>query len=149
MYRGTRDTKVKQQTKAMVADQGEGYEQYHKQTKRDTFLATLEQILPWQDQCSAIELHTPWPDNGRSPIGLERMLRMYFVQHWLNLVGDACEEALLNSTAQRRFVDLDLGVNECVTGTTLLKFRRLLEKHNSKGSSVRPASTRSCQACLK
>ena len=36
--------KMKQQTLAMAADQGEGFEQYRKLTKRDTFLATMDQI---------------------------------------------------------------------------------------------------------
>jgi len=57
------------------------------------------------------------------------MLRMYFVQHWFNLADEACEEALLDSTALRRFVGIDLGRERVPDGTTLLKFRRLLEKH--------------------
>lgn len=59
MYRRTKDTKVKmkQQTLAMAADQGDGYEQYRNQTKRDAFLATMEQIVPWQALCSVIEPH--------------------------------------------------------------------------------------------
>jgi transposase, IS5 family len=61
-------------------------------------------------------------------VGLERMLRMYFVQHWFNLADEACEEALLDSTALRRFVGIDLGRERVPDGTTLLKFRRLLEK---------------------
>ncbi|MDR7097607.1 hypothetical protein J2X09_005383 [Hydrogenophaga laconesensis] len=69
---------MKQQTLAMAADQGDGYEQYRKLTKRDTFLATMEQIVPWQELCSVIEPHYPKAGNGRPPIGLERMLRMYF-----------------------------------------------------------------------
>jgi IS5 family transposase len=55
------------------------------------------------------------------------MLRMYFVQHWFNLADEACEEALLDSTALRRFVGIDLGRERVPDGTTLLKFRRLLE----------------------
>ena len=54
---------------------------------------------------------------------------MYFVQHWFNLADEACEEALLDSTALRRFVGIDLGRERVPDGTTLLKFRRLLEKH--------------------
>ena len=65
----------------------------------------------------------------RPPVGLERMLRMYFVQHWFDLADEACEEALLDSTALRRFVEIDLGRERVLDGTTLLKFRRLLEKH--------------------
>lgn len=120
---------MKQQTLAMAADQGDGFEPYRKQTKRDTFLATMEQIVPWQELCSVIEPHYPRAGNGRPPIGLERMLRMYFVQHWFNLADEACEEALLDSTALRRFVGIDLGPERVPDGTTLLKFRRLLEKH--------------------
>jgi IS5 family transposase len=58
------------------------------------------------------------------------MLRMYFVQHWFNLADQACEEALLDSTALRRFVGIDLGRERVPDGTTLLKFRRRLEKHH-------------------
>jgi IS5 family transposase len=120
---------MKQQTLAMAADQGEGFERHRKQTKRDAFLATMEQIVPWQELCAVIEPHYPKAGNGRPPIGLERMLRMYFVQHWFNLADEACEEALLDSTALRRFVGIDLGRERVPDGTTLLKFRRLLETH--------------------
>jgi IS5 family transposase len=120
---------MKQQTLAMAADQGAGFEQYRRPTKRDMFLATMEQIVPWQELCAVIEPYYPKPGNGRPPVGLERMLRMYFVQHWFNLADEACEEALLDSTALRRFVGIDLGRERVPDGTTLLKFRRLLEQH--------------------
>ena len=70
---------MKQQTLAMAADPGVGFEQYRKPTKRDTFLATMEQIVPWQELCAVIVPHYPKIGRGRPPIGLERMLRMYFV----------------------------------------------------------------------
>jgi IS5 family transposase len=79
--------------------------------------------------CAVIEPHYPKPGNGRPPVGLERMLRMYFVQQWFNLADAACEDALLDSTALRRFVGIDLGQERVPDATTLLKFRRLLEKH--------------------
>jgi len=119
--------KMKQHSLAMSADQGAGFEQYRRPTKRDVFLATMEQIVPWRELCSVIEPHYPKVGNGRPPIGLERMLRMYFVQHWFNLADEACEEALLDSAALRRFVGIDLGRERVPDGTTLLKFRRKLE----------------------
>ena len=64
--------------------------------------------------------------NGRAPIGLERMLRMCFVQHGFNLADQTCEEALFDSTALRRLVGIDLGRERVPDGTTLLKLRRLL-----------------------
>ena len=120
---------MKQKTLAMAADQGGGFEQYRRATRRDVFLATMNEIVPWQALCEVIEPHYPKAGNGRPPVGLERMLRMYFVQHWFNLADEACEEALLDSTALRRFVGIDLGRERVPDGTTLLKFRRLLEKH--------------------
>ncbi len=120
---------MKQQTLAMAADQGSGFEQYRRATKRDVFLATMNDIVPWQALCEVIEPHYPKAGNGRPPVGLQRMLRMYFVQHWFNLADEACEEALLDSTALRRFVGIDLGRERVPDGTTLLKFRRLLETH--------------------
>lgn len=126
---------MKQKTLATAADQGAGFEQYRKPTKRDTFLSTMEQIVPWQPLCSVIEPHYPKAGNGRPPIGLERMLRMYFVQHWFNLADEACEEALLDSAALRRFVGIDLGRERVPDGTTLLKFRRLLE-NNKLGEAL-------------
>jgi len=120
---------MKQQTLAMAADHNAQYEQYRKPTKRDAFLAAMEQIVPWAQLCSVIEPHYPKAGNGRPPVGLQRMLRMYFVQHWFNLADEACEDALLDSTALRRFVGIDLGRERVPDATTLLKFRRLLEKH--------------------
>lgn len=82
---------MKQQTLAMAVDQNAEYEQYRKPTRRDMFLATMERIVSWEALCAVIEPHYPKAGNGRPPIGLERMLRMYFVQHWFNLSDEACE----------------------------------------------------------
>ena len=120
---------MKQQTLAMAADQGAGFEQYRRPTKRDVFLQTMNEIVPWAQLCEVIEPHYPKGEGGRPPRGLERMLRMHFVQHWFNLADDACEEALLDSTSLRRFVGIDLGCERVPDGTTLLKFRRLLNEH--------------------
>src|SRR2546422_3240964 len=80
---------MKQQTLAMAADQT--FENYRKPTRRDEFLKTMEAIVPWAALCEVIEPHYPKAGNGRPPIGLERMLRIHFVQHWLvwsNAFGD-------------------------------------------------------------
>jgi transposase, IS5 family len=121
---------MKQQTLAMATDQNAQYERYRRPTRRDLFLATMEHVVPWEALCSVVEPYYPKAGNGRPPIGLERMLRMYFVQHWFNLADEACEDALLDSTALRQFVGIDLGRERVPDATTLLKFRRLLEKHD-------------------
>jgi transposase, IS5 family len=120
---------MNQQALAMAVDQNDGFEQYRRPTRRDQFLATMDEMVPWSALCEVIEPHYPKAGNGRPPVGLERMLRMSFVQHWFNLADEACEEALLDSTALRRFVGIDLGRERVPDGTTLLRFRRLLEQH--------------------
>jgi hypothetical protein len=104
---------MKQQTLAMAADQT--FENYRKPTRRDEFLKTMEAIVPWAALCEVIEPHYPKAGNGRPPIGLERMLRIHFVQHWFNLADLACEEALYDSASLRRFVGIDLGASRCPT----------------------------------
>jgi len=66
---------------------------------------------------------------GRPPVGVERMLRMYFLQQWFNLSDPAVEEALYESVSLRGFVDIDLGREPVPDETTVCKFRHLLEQH--------------------
>lgn len=120
---------MKQQTLAMAADQSASFERYRKPTRRDEFLATMNAIVPWPRLCAVIEPHYPKGVGGRPPIGLERMLRIHFVQHWFNLADEACEEALYDSAGLRRFVGIDLGREPVPDATTMLRFRRLLGEH--------------------
>jgi IS5 family transposase len=120
---------MKQQTLAVAEDQNASFEQHRKPTRRDVFLDTMHKIVPWVALCAIIEPHYPKRGNGRPPIGLERMLRIHFIQHWFNLADFACEEALYDSVSLRRFVGIDLGCEAVPDATTLLKFRHLLEQH--------------------
>ena len=117
---------MKQQTLATAADQSAGFERYRKPTRRDEFLATMNAIVPWTALCEVIQPHYPKGIGGRPPIGLERMLRIHFIQHWFNLADEACEEALYDSASLRRFVGIDLGREPVPDATTMLKFRRML-----------------------
>ena len=72
------------------------------------------------------------------------MLRMYFVQHWFNLADEACEEALLDSTALRGFVGIDLGREHVPDGTTLLKLVVCWRSINW-ASGCLPRSARCCR----
>ena len=117
---------MKQQTLAMAADAQSGFEQHRRPTRRDEFLKTMEALVPWAALCEEIAPHYPKAGNGRPPIGLERMLRIHFIQHWFNLADLACEEALYDSASLRRFVGIDLGCEPVPDATTMLKFRHLL-----------------------
>src|SRR4249919_592479 len=120
---------MKQQTLAMAADQGAGFEQYRRGTKREDFLDSMNAIVPWAALCAVIEPHYPKAGNGRPPVGLERMLRMYLVANWFNLADEACEDALYDIAAFRDFWRIDLGREPVPDATTLLNFRHLLEQH--------------------
>ena len=86
-----------------------GFERYAKTTRRAAFLSEMEGVVPWSALCAVIEPFYPKPGNGRPPVGVERMLRIYFLQQWFNLSDPAVEEALYDSLAMRRFVGIDLG----------------------------------------
>lgn len=118
---------MKQQTLAMMQDQC--FEQYRKRTRREQFLETMERLVPWERLCLVVEPFYPKAGKGRPPIGLERMLRIHFLQHWFNLADQACEEALYDIASLRRFAGIDLGREPVPDATSLLRFRHLLEKH--------------------
>src|SRR5271166_2918744 len=123
---------MKQQTLAMAS----GFERYTKKTRRAVFLEEMEQVVPWGELCALIEPHYPKPGNGRPPIGVERMLRIYFLQQWFNLADPAVEEALYDSLVMRQFVGIDLGREPVPDETTVCKFRHLLEEHNLGGEML-------------
>ena len=109
----------------------EGFERFRKPTRREQFLEEMERVIPWSGLCGVIEPFYPKGKGaGRPPIGIERMLRIHFLQHWFNLSDPAVEEALYDSRAMRRFVGIDLGREPVPDETTICKFRHLLEAHN-------------------
>jgi IS5 family transposase len=98
-------------------------------TRRQRFLAEMESVVPWQRLIAAVEPYYPKGHRGRPPIGLERMLRIYFLQQWYGLSDEALEDALYDSMAMRAFAGIDLAVEAVPDATTLLKFRRMLVEH--------------------
>jgi IS5 family transposase len=107
-----------------------GFEKHHRATRKAEFLARMESLMPWAEFCTLIEPHYPKAGNGRPPIGLERMLRMYCVANWFNLADEACEDALYDVPVFREFCRFDLGRERMPDATTLLNFRHLLEEHD-------------------
>ncbi len=101
-----------------------------KTTRREKFLARMEELIPWAKLLAVLEPHYPKGERGRRPIGLERMLRVYFLQQWYALADEALEDALYDSQALRSFARLDLAEEGVPDATTLLNFRHLLEAHD-------------------
>jgi len=84
--------------------------------------------------------------NGRRLVGLEIMLRTYFVQQWFNLSDPGVEEALHESPGLQRFVGVDLGVAPAPDETTICRFRHLLEKQDLCGMMLDARERLSCMS---
>lgn len=114
-----------------------GFQRYSKQTRRERFLQEMDRVVPWEALLARIEpVYYPKKRGaGRPAVGLERMLRIHFLQHWFNLSDPGVEEALYDSRAMRQFVGIDLGREPAPDETTICKFRHLLEA-NGLGEAI-------------
>ena len=100
-----------------------------KRTRKEIFLAEMEQVVPWNALLKLIEPHYPkMGQRGRQPYPLATMLRIHFLQQWYALSDPAMEEALYDTAVLRRFAGLS-GLDDIPDETTILNFRRLLETH--------------------
>jgi IS5 family transposase len=106
------------------------YDNKKKKTRREKFLEEMNQVIPWEELLQVIKKYYPRAGNGRQPMPLERMLRLYFMQQWYGLSDPAMEDALYDIESMRRFADIDIEVDVIPDETTILNFRHLLERHN-------------------
>jgi len=97
-----------------------------KRTRREVFLAEMDQVMPWGSLLRLIEPLYPVAGRGRPPYPLETMLRVHLLQNWYGLSDPAMEEALYDSASMRAFAKLSLN-GAIPDETTILNFRRLLE----------------------
>src|SRR5512143_4201790 len=105
------------------------WNQKGKRTRREQFLAEMDAVIPWPRLLALIEPHYPKAGRGRQPLGLEKMLRIYFLQQWCNLSDPQAEDALYDSESMRRFARVELGDDVVPDATTIMRFRHLLEAH--------------------
>jgi IS5 family transposase len=113
-----------------------GFEKYGRKSRREMFLDEMELVLPWAELQALIEPHYAKAGNGRRPVGLSILLRIYFLQQWFNLSDPGVEEALYESPVLRRFTGVDLGRAAAPDETTICRFRHLLEKHELGGAML-------------
>ncbi|OQA41192.1 MAG: hypothetical protein BWY50_01882 [Spirochaetes bacterium ADurb.Bin315] len=73
----------------------------------------MERVVPWKELNAIIEPFYPKAGKGRPPVGVERMLRIHFLQSWFNLSDPAAQEAL------RRGIERGKGVNRIVCAAAL------------------------------
>ena len=118
------DNKMKQTTFASLSWDSKG-----RTTRRERFLAEMDAVMPWARLAGLIEPHYPKAGNGRPPLPLERMLRVYFMQQWFNLSDPQAEDALYDIEPMRRFAGIELAEDVIPDESTILRFRHLLEQH--------------------
>jgi transposase, IS5 family len=97
-----------------------------KTTRREVFLAEMDQVVPWSGLLKVIEPFYPVAGRGRRPYALQTMLRVHLMQNWLGLSDPAMEEALYEIGSMRKFAKLSL-TQAIPDETTILNFRRLIE----------------------
>jgi IS5 family transposase len=115
-----------------LAHQAE-FQGYTKRTRREQFLAEMDAVMPWADLLLLVAPHYSKGEMGRKPVGLDIMLRVYFLQQWFALSDPGVEDALYESPVLRRFAGIDLGRSPAPDETTILNFRHLLEEHELCG----------------
>ena len=105
------------------------YSNRRRKTKREEFLDSMNEIIPWDRWVEVIRPYYYNNKRGRRPGDLEMMLRIYVMQNWFNLSDDAMEEAINDSYAMRNFLGINFLEEQVPDATTILHFRHLLEKH--------------------
>jgi len=109
---------------------GLAWSQKGKVTRREQFLAEMDRVIPWAPLLVLIAPYYPKAGQGRQPLGLEKMLRIYFLQQWFNLSDPQAEDAIYDSESMRRFAGIELSEDVVPDETTILRFRHLLEEHH-------------------
>ena len=102
-----------------------------KQTRSERFLIEMDQVVPWKGLITLIEPHYPKGEGGRPAYPLMAILRVHLMQNWFGYSDPAMEESLYETTILRQFAGLHL--DRIPDETTILNFRRLLEKHELAG----------------
>lgn len=105
------------------------YSNRRKKTKREEFLDSMDEMIPWEQWVDIIRPYYPSGKRGRPPKNIETMLRMYLMQNWFNLSDAGIEDAIYDSYAMRSFMHLDFLTEQVPDATTLLHFRHLVEKN--------------------
>ena len=105
------------------------YSNRKRKTKREEFLNTMDEMIPWSYWADMIRPYYPSGKRGRPPRGIETMLRMYLMQIWFSLSDEGMEDAIYDSYAMRSFMHIDFMKEQVPDATTLLKFRHLIEEN--------------------
>ena len=112
------------------------FQRFAKKTRREAFLEEMDATMPWAELLALVQPHYSKGEAGRKPVGLEIMLRVYFLQQRFALSDPAAEDSPYESAPMRRFAGIDLGHAPAPDETTILNFRHLLEERDLCGQML-------------
>lgn len=105
------------------------YANRREKTRRESFLETMNDQIPWEEWLDLIRPHYYSGRKGRKPRDPEAMLRMYLLQKWFGLSDVGTEEAVSDSYAMRSFLGINFIEEQTPDATTLRRFRHFMKKH--------------------
>lgn len=106
------------------------YSNRRRRTKREDFLDLMDEIIPWKEWSEIIRPYYYQNTRGRRAKEIETMLRMYLMQNWFHLSDEGVEDAIYDSYAMRKFMQLDFSKESVPDATTLTKFRHILDENH-------------------
>jgi len=98
-------------------------------TRRREFLDEMNRVAQWAAMVELVAAHAPEGKRGRPPFPVEKMLRIQFMQQSFALSDPTMEESLHDVPLFHEFAGLDNWKTRLPNGSTILRFRHLLEKH--------------------
>jgi len=110
-----------------------------KRTQKEVFFERMEKLVPLREWCEIILPYYYEDGNGRPPVRLEIMVKMYLVSQWYNLSDPQTEDMLNENLAARGYVGIS---GNAPDETTLCKFRGLLEKNGLNKAIFESFNTR-------
>ena len=84
------------------------YSNRKRKTKREIFLEMMDKIIPWEAFVELVRPHYYAGKRGRPPVGIEIMLRMYFLQTWFSLSDEVVEDSIYDIYSFRTFVGINV-----------------------------------------
>ena len=116
-----------------------------KKTRRAQFLEEMERVVPWADLYSLVQAQNYLLGSRYRSLGVEGMLRIYFLQLWFALSDSEVEDALSESWVMRRFVGVDINEDLIPDENAVATFRDFLEEHDL-GEEIRARVSQQLQA---
>jgi len=100
-----------------------------KRTRADRFLDEMNRVVPWSELAAVVAPHYQAAQTGRPLTEVELLLKLHCLQLWYHLSDPGLEDAVHDRLSFQRFLGLDPLNQRVPDETTVLNFRRLLERH--------------------